>query len=229
MYSNVENIKKMLANKYLDMKENNNSYDIVELIGANFLTTESTIFGEQNFDYIEREIDWYMSQSININNMKGKIPNIWKQVANDKGFINSNYGYLLFNRANNNQYDNVIKELINNKGSRRAIAIYTRPIIHYDAINNGMNDFICTNTVQYLIRDDKLITIVNMRSNDAVYGYKNDFAWQIYVANKIIKDLKSTYNNLKMGYMVWQVGSLHVYKRHYNLIENFIESYKNAS
>ena len=67
--------------------------------------------------------------------------------------------------------------------------IYTRPMIWLDAWKNGMNDFICTNNVQYFIRDNKLVTCVYMRSNDAVFGYNNDFAWQKYVRDKLIDDL----------------------------------------
>ena len=43
------------------------------------------------------EIDWYKSQSLNINDLGelyGKVPVIWKEhAANTKGEINSNYGY----------------------------------------------------------------------------------------------------------------------------------------
>ena len=47
----------------------------------------------------------------------------------------------------------------------------------------GMSDFICTNAVSYMIRDDELISVVQMRSNDVVYGYKNDYAWQKWMQN----------------------------------------------
>jgi thymidylate synthase len=80
---------------------------------------------------------------------------------------------------------------------------------------DGMSDFMCTNTVQYLVRDGKLNALVYMRSNDAVFGYKNDFAWQKYVLESLCKDA-----DIPIGDIYWNVASLHVYERHFNLIEN---------
>ena len=77
-----------------------------------------------------------------------------------------------------------------------------------------MAGFMCTNAVQYLIRDDKLHAIVNMRSNDVVYGFKNDYAWQEYVALQLCDELAT-----QLGDIVWNVGSLHIYERHFHLIK----------
>jgi thymidylate synthase len=91
--------------------------------------------------------------------------------------------------------------------------IYTRPSIQMDAVFNGMSDFICTNNVQYFIRDNQLITSVYMRSNDAVFGYNNDYAWQVHVRDKLLEDLVTIY---EPGPIYWNVGSLHVYERHFD-------------
>jgi thymidylate synthase len=91
--------------------------------------------------------------------------------------------------------------------------------MHGDAVAYGKNDFMCTNTVQALIRNDRLFLIVNMRSNDAIYGYKNDYAWHKYVQDQLVEMLYSKYNNLKAGPIYWQVGSLHIYPRHFKLVE----------
>jgi thymidylate synthase len=72
----------------------------------------------------------------------------------------------------------------------------------------------CTNAVQYLIRDGALHACVQMRSNDAIYGYKNDRAWQQHVLEKLAADL-----NVPAGNLFWNVGSLHVYARHYHLVD----------
>jgi thymidylate synthase len=76
-----------------------------------------------------------------------------------------------------------------------------------------MNDFVCTNAVSYTLRDDKLHVVVQMRSNDAVYGYKNDRAWQLEVQSRMCEDLKCD-----TGRVVWQVQNLHVYERHFDLV-----------
>lgn len=185
----------------------------LELINANFIADQPAIFGTVNQEYVQRELDWYKSMSLNVNDIPGGAPQVWKQVANDHGEINSNYGWCIYSQENGKQYDHVVKELRENPNSRRAIMIYTRPHMWYDYNFLDMNDFMCTNTVQYFIRNSKLGVIVNMRSNDVVFGYKNDFAWQNYVAQNVAKDL-----DVPLGTIIWNVASLHVYERHFDLI-----------
>lgn len=186
----------------------------IEMMAAQFIADEPYIFGTVDNDYIMRELEWYKSQSLSVNDIPGGAPKVWKEVADEHGYINSNYGWCIYNGENGNQYENVLNELRQNPNSRRAIMIYTRPFMHYDYKLFGMNDFMCTNTVQYLIRDDKLHALVNMRSNDVVYGYKNDFAWQQYVALQLCDEL-----GIQLGDIIWNVGSLHIYERHFHLIK----------
>lgn len=186
----------------------------IEMIGASFIANEDHIFGTPNEDYITREIEWYISKSLNVNDIRGNTPKIWQEISDKDGFINSNYGYLIFSRENYNQFDRVVNELRSSPNSRRATMIYTRPSMWEDYNQNGMSDFICTNTVQYFIRDDKLISHVSMRSNDVIFGYNNDYAWQKYVSH-----LLCNYLNVKLGKIIWNVGSLHVYERHFDLIK----------
>lgn len=184
-----------------------------ELVGVNFIADEETIFGEVNHDYIASELDWYLSQSLYVDDIKPTVPRIWRLVAARDGSINSNYGYLIFSPENNRQYENVLKTLIEDSSSRQAVMIYTRPTMHNDAFIGGRHDFVCTNAVQYLIRDGKLHAVVQMRSNDVVFGYRNDYAWQKFVQIKLAENL-----GVPTGDIHWQVGSLHVYDRHWDLI-----------
>ena len=86
--------------------------------------------------------------------------------------------------------------------------------MHRDGSANGMNDHMCTTNVQYFIRNNYLHTLVNMRSNDAVFGYMNDVAWQRSVSFQLALDL-----DVFVGPIEWNVGSLHIYKRHWHLIQ----------
>ena len=86
-----------------------------------------------------------------------------------------------------------------------------------------MSDFICTNAVQYLIRNGKLDVVVQMRSNDVVFGYRNDFAWQEHIANMVCTEL-----GIKLGDIHWNVGSMHVYERHFRFIDAEIEKQKHV-
>ena len=94
--------------------------------------------------------------------------------------------------------------------------IYTRPSMWLDYNKGGRSDFMCTNAVQYLIRDGAVHAVVQMRSNDAWAGFRNDRAWQQHVLEKLAKDL-----SLPAGTLFWQVGSLHLYEAQYYLVDHF--------
>ena len=186
---------------------------MIELVGESFIADQPAIFGTVNQEYVQHELDWYLSTSLNVNDIPGGPPKIWQQVSDKDGFINSNYGWCIFHPDNGFQYDRTKEELLKNPWSRRAIMIYNRPSMHMDYNLNGMSDFMCTNAVQYLIRDDKLNAVVQMRSNDVVFGYKNDYAWQKFVLDKLAADLE-----IDPGKIIWNAGSLHVYERHFKLV-----------
>jgi thymidylate synthase len=189
----------------------------IEMIGASFIATEPSIFGTVNEEYVRKEIDWYMSGSTNINDIYGderEPPQAWKYSANRHGEINSNYGHLIFDDKYFRQYEQALIELTENPDSRRACMIYNRPSIQVEFQENSKNDFICTNAVTYYIRNGELQAVVQMRSNDVVFGYKNDYAWQQYVLKTLASDL-----GIEPGAIQWQVQNLHVYERHFNLVK----------
>ena len=202
--------------------------ETIEMLGASFLADEEAIFGTPNEEYIQRELDWYHSKSTNVNDIEGETPQAWKMTANEHGEINSNYGHLIWSNKYYNQFDRVLDELYFNPNSRRAQMIYNRPSIWEEAFENGKNDFICTNAVTYYIRDNKMHCVVQMRSNDVIFGYKNDYAWQYHVLEKLRAGLN--YRNMimhktegpydiGMGNIYWQVMNLHVYGRHFHLVK----------
>ena len=188
----------------------------IELIGASFIADEEAIFGEPNVPYIDAELDWYLGCSTNINDIryKDEPPKAWQYAANEYGEINSNYGKLIFDDKYYRQFDNVVNELNHEPDSRRAVMIYNRPSIWTEFDENGKNDFICTNAVSYYIRDGYLQSVVQMRSNDVVFGYKNDYAWQRYVMNMVANEV-----DCEVGSLIWQVQNLHVYERHFDLVK----------
>ncbi len=212
------------------------SADMVELVNANFVADQSTIFGDLSPGYIERELEWYLSESLNVNNFPGGAPKIWRQVATPDGFINSNYGHLIFSGKNYYQYARCLETLIGDSKfySRRASMIYTRPSIQDEAFEQGMSDFICTDAVHVFLRLSRessprpeLHYIVYMRSNDAVFGYKNDLAWHEFVVSKLVNDLKNSrpdLDRLEARLIQWNAASLHVYRRHFDLIATGVDS-----
>lgn len=240
-----------IRNYFIDELKNENftidktGQKTIEMIGASFLADEPSIFGTPNQEYVDKEILWYITQSNNINDIYGddrEPPQAWKYSANKYGEINSNYGKLIYSDKYYQQYGMAVDELIQNPDSRRASMIYQRPSIWMEYDENGKNDFICTNAVTYYIRNGKLDAVVQMRSNDVVFGYKNDYAWQLHVLKMMSEDINTFLNieedinasrksnsdigicdldaeDISIGTITWQVQNLHVYERHFDLVK----------
>lgn len=189
----------------------------IQILGASFIADEPTIFGKVNQEYIDAEINWYKLGSTNIHDIDyDPTPAAWQYTADNNGEINSNYGRLINSPLYFNQYNNAKEELQRNSNSRRATMVYTRPSIWEEYQDNGKNDFICTNAVSFYINSlsSQVDCVVQMRSNDAVYGYKNDYAWHQYVLDRLSNDL-----GYDSGLIYWQVQNLHIYERHFKYLE----------
>lgn len=215
----IEAIREYFRNELRaeNFTEDRNGGKTIEMLGASFVADESAIFGSPNKDYIQSELDWYESESTNINDIyeDDELPPVaWQMTANEYGEINSNYGHLIYSKKYYSQYEKALEELSYNPDSRRASIIYTRPSIWEEYDENGKNDFICTNSVTYYIRDNQLHSVVQMRSNDVIFGYRNDWAWQQYVADQLSWEL-----GVDVGPMHWQVQNLHVYEKHFKLVK----------
>lgn len=213
---NVNDIRNKLIQKYKDQDFviDKTGVKTVELIGESFVVDEDWIIRKPNYEYIQRELEWYESQSLYVDDIPGETPAIWNQVSSKHGRINSNYGYLVWSERNGNQYMNVLTELLRNPNSRRAVMIYNRPSMHDDYREDEMSDFVCTFANSFMIRDGKLVSHYMMRSNCAVHGFGNDVAWAKYVHNKLASDL-----NVEAGDLVWTASSLHVYQHHFKFLE----------
>ena len=189
----------------------------IQILGASFIADEPTIFGKVNQEYINAEINWYKLGSTNIHDIDyDPTTAAWQYTADNNGEINSNYGRLINSPLYFNQYNNAKEELQRNSNSRRATMVYTRPSIWEEYQDNGKNDFICTNAVSFYINSlsSQVDCVVQMRSNDAVYGYKNDYAWHKHVLDKLSNDL-----GYDSGLIYWQVQNLHIYERHFKYLE----------
>lgn len=219
----VSNIQQTIVDKYLseDFVIDKTGVKTVEIIGATFIADRDYVIRKPAYEYIQHELEWYKSQSLYVDDIPGGAPQIWKDVSSDEGKINSNYGWCIYSEENGNQYKHVQRELRNNPNSRRATMIYNRPSMHLDYNRDGMSDFMCTYANTFYIRDGKLDSHYLMRSNDAVFGYNNDYAWARYVQNQLAEDL-----GIEVGNLIWTASNFHVYERHFNFIEELIDGLK---
>jgi len=222
----VNNIRNDFANLYIneDFVIDKDGGKVLELIGESFIANEDHIFGNPNEGYIKREIERYESKSLNVNDIPGETPKIWDYVSDDTGLINSNYGWMVYDASNFNQYNNTVNELVENNYSRRATMIYQRPSMSNEYNTNGMSDFCCTYGTQHFIRNKELITYVLMRSNDAWAGFRNDKAWHQHILDNMYVDLNKKGIELNSKNILWTSGSLHIYERQFYLVDHYIKT-----
>ena len=155
-----------------------------------------------NLDYAKAEWEWYLSGDPNIKKLGdiyGKIPPIWKRMADKEGYVNSNYGYQW---QRNKQLDYVIEKLKNEMHTRHAaISIYDCK--EHDKFDT---DTPCTYAVQFTNVENRLNMCVTMRSNDLWYGFCNDQ----YQFSKLL-ELVCNETGLDMGSYYHFAHNLHIY------------------
>lgn len=167
-----------------------------------------------SLDYILKETEWYESQNPH-NGFIKQHAQIWSTACDENGMTNSNYGYLMFSPQNGYQFKNVVKTLKEDPMSRRAIAYYTNPWMHYQ----GGNDHVCTMYVSYTVRNSRLDAIVSMRSNDVRFGLIGaDLEWQRHMLSSIASEI-----GVSVGHIHWHAASLHLYERHFDQLKRIFE------
>jgi len=155
-----------------------------------------------NLDYAKAEWKWYLSGMPNIKmlgKIYGKIPPIWKRMANEEGYVNSNYGYQW---ERNGQLDYVVDKLKKHKHTRHAA------ISIYDGKEHDQfaTDTPCTYAVQFTNVENRLNMCVTMRSNDLWYGFCNDQ----YQFSKLL-ELVCERTGIAMGTYYHFAHNLHIY------------------
>lgn len=151
--------------------------------------------------------------------------------SNDLEFINkfnkvmglfSDNGYTLFGAYGyrlGGQISACIGKLKNDKYSRQAFAaIYNR----YDIFANT-KDVPCNTSLQFCIRNNELILIVNSRSSDFITGLPIDaFHWQLLLS-LVYQELRQTYPELSNGRVVYNIASLHIYSTDKEIFDTFTD------
>ena len=155
---------------------------------------DSKVKRNWSLEYANAEWQWYLSgdrRVITLGGLYGKVPAIWKRMADCNGNVNSNYGWQW---QRNQQLDYVIGLLRTQPETRQAA------ISIYDAKEweSYTNDTPCTYAVQFTVLDGKLNMSVVMRSNDLWYGFCNDqyqfSSLQMLVANETGYDVGTYYH-----------------------------------
>jgi len=168
--------------------------------------------------YLEAELVWYKSGDPKIDYIK-KYSTFWEGLTDENETINSNYGKLAIidKYSGMSQLDWCIDQLREDSFTRQAIINYNQPQHKYK--NN--KDFVCTIAQQFILNsDNKLDCLVMMRSNDLIYGFSYDVPWFNYL-HKLVAEK----THLEVGKYRHFATSMHVYKRHFDMVEKIALKY----
>jgi thymidylate synthase len=156
-----------------------------------------------NKEYIQKELQWYIKGDRFDKSITAHA-SMWQDLIQPDGGINSNYGQYVFN-GYTTAY--ILQTFAKDPTSRRAIINIHQP--EHNRVSS--TDIPCTVSLQFLIRNGgQLALIVTMRSQDAVYGLRNDLpAFQMFKLH--YADLLG----LVPGMLYLNIGSFHVYEKHF--------------
>lgn len=161
---------------------------------------------DMSIRYAIGEYLWYESSTNKIKPIQ-RYTKGWDRMSDDGEHVNSNYGYLIRKHYGFDQLHMCYEALNENKNSRQAI-IHYKPVLNF--VKKPTNDVPCTISQQFLIRDNKLHTVVTMRSNDIWNGVPYDIFF--FTCNQIKMAMLL---NIEVGIYMHNAGSLHMYKRDY--------------
>lgn len=117
------------------------------------------------------------------------------------------------------QIANVVTNLKKDNSSRQAIVTIFRPDLYdnhtFETI--ATKDVPCTISMQYVIRNNKLETIVTMRSWDAYMGFPYDIFNFSRLAAMVAGEL-----GVVLGELMVQAGSLHLYARNFEKVDEVL-------
>lgn len=209
----IEDVVLALASAPIDSRTGNKV-----LYSVDWLADADSMVGSVNADWVRRELAWFAGGSNRISDMEGPVPKLFQACAGIDGKVNSAYGHILFSdddlrHRDRSLFDRVVDTFINEgAGTRHAVAIITDRDVHELSTYNGRNDFICTNALNFMVdSDNRLHIMAQMRSMDAVFGYRADYSMWDYLMEFLLGNLEMVFPGIQRGDISFQVANLHVY------------------
>jgi len=159
------------------------------------------------------ELFWYLSKTNDLEFMEYYLPDRYMKESDDGITVRSGYGERLFGLNGHNQIQNIIELLRKKPTTRRAV------IQLFDAsdISEDFKSIPCTCTLQFIIRDNKLNLLVNMRSNDAFIGLPHDV-----FTFTMLQEIVAYSVNVDVGIYIHSVGSLHLYEENHENAKTYL-------
>lgn len=199
-----------------------------ELLNCNLILTDPrdrllySNVRKHNYTYGSAEFLWYMSGSNLLEPVEFYLPRM-REFSDDGKTLNSAYGYRIFGKQTNipNQWLNAYNKLITDVDTRQAVIT-----VHYwKDINTRSKDVPCTMNLHFMIRDNELILLVQMRSNDAYMGLVYDVFSFTLMQEHMFNQLRlvDQYKDLKLGPYIHRSDSMHLYARDAYKVDDLLE------
>lgn len=210
---------------YQDKKLTGKEQYVKELMGVDFKIDKpmlnwkeaiSYLFKEKEetekiFKYCKQEIkDRTCGKPLNPGNSYLIRNDYWSNFLENTG----KFSYQYSERINyNNQLESVIDCLKKDSGTRQAVLSIWNPDLDMNSKKlGGGNRIPCSLNYQYLIRNNRLHCIYHMRSSNFFEHLPIDLICAAGMMDYIVKRLKKTYPDLKVGTLSYLGGSLHGFK-----------------
>lgn len=180
------------------------------------------LLNDDEVSYYEKELDWYLDVcTVDLKKLAKDVLG-----AVNRCGPNSNYGEMMLHFKNQfgiTQKQWVVEKLKKDRNSRQAIAFYNKPAYQY--FDN--EDFVCCLSQMFNIKGNMLNTVVNSRSNDLINSFRFDSIWWRIFQNIVLSELKETYPELELGYLLVNIFSAHYYLKDSDKIEKIRDCDKN--
>jgi thymidylate synthase len=181
--------------------------------------------------YMIAELLWYLSGN-DSTQWISNYSSFWSKISDDGTTANSAYGARIFKPHSRissmidqtwTQWNYVIDELKKDPDSRRAVVHIRSP---QDSLLAKL-DVPCTLSLQFFLRDDKVYMVTSMRSSDVILGIAYDIpAFTLFQELLALQLTKELGREIGLGDYIHLSASLHVYERHFKMVEKIIEEDK---
>lgn len=157
--------------------------------------------------YAAAEAVWYLAHTRKID-LIVKYGKIWKQMTDDQGLINSNYGYQL---VHNQNIEDCLEQLY--QAGRTSLSIISQSNM------NSTNDLVCNNRIDLrlsLAEADvmSLAATVNARSIDVIFGLPYDMFAAQGLMCMVADYLERTYHvHVRLTDLTFKMSNVHWYLR----------------
>lgn len=156
--------------------------------------------------YAAAELLWYLSGTSDISMIKEYAPSYSNYAEN--GYAHGAYGARI---EKYDQFFSIAEYLRTTGNTRQAVMSLWWPSDLAYARTGDIKDIPCTLNLQFLLRDNKLHLVTNMRSNDAWIGLPYDIFCFTSLQFLMCEYLWEKDKSISLGSYTHNVGSMHLY------------------